>query len=379
MTKQLHLGDLFRSRREPGKAGLPVMSVTMNDGLVERSTLERKSNGNLTPEQHLLIRRGDIAYNMMRMWQGASGLSEKDGIVSPAYVVVAPKDGIDPLFASYWFKCARMIYLFWAYSYGITGDRLRLYYKDFAKIPVSVPPKPEQQRIGRILATADRAMERTGRLIKTKRELKKGLAQQLLTGQRRLPGFGKPWSKHEFGQLASVSKNRFDPRNGENRRCVELEHISQGDGRLIGTIDSKGLSSTKSVFSRGSVLYGKLRPNLRKSWYCDFDGICSTEIWVLQPHAKLCDRKYLAQLVQTERFVAAACVTSGSKMPRADWGFVSEIPFDVPAPDEQDRIAAVLGAADQGIAVLEKKFAALAELKRGLMQKLLAYPSDTKA
>ena len=370
-TGQLHLGDFFRSRRQHGRTGLPVLSVTMNDGLVPRDMLERKTNGALAPEEHLLIRKGDIAYNMMRMWQGASGLAERDGIVSPAYVVVAPKDDIDPQFASYWFKSARMVYLFWAYSYGITGDRLRLYYKDFAKIPVIVPPKPEQERIGRILATVDRVMERTARLIETKRTLKKGLAQQLLTGQRRLPGFKKPWARHEFGKLASVSKKRFDPRNGENRPCIELEHISQSNGQLIGTIDSSGQSSTKAVFSKGNVLYGKLRPNLRKSYLCEFDGVCSTEIWVLQPQRKICISEYLAQLVQTERFIAAACITSGSKMPRADWGFVSEIPFDVPDVAEQARIAVVLDAADREVALLEKKLTALRKLKHGLMQKLL--------
>lgn len=180
-AQQLHLGDLFRSRKEKGEAGLPVMSVTMNDGLVDRDSLERKTNGTLDPDEHLLIRKGDIAYNMMRMWQGASGLAEADGIVSPAYVVVAPGKDIDPLFASYWFKSDRMIYLFWAYSYVITGDRLRLYYKDFSKIPVTVPPKSDQDRIGQILFTVDRTIEHTGQLIETKSKLKKGLAQQLLT------------------------------------------------------------------------------------------------------------------------------------------------------------------------------------------------------
>jgi type I restriction enzyme, S subunit len=62
-----------------------------------------------------------IAYNMMRMWQGASEMAEHDAIVSPAYVVLAPTSDIDPLFASYWFKSPRMIYLFWPYSYGIAG------------------------------------------------------------------------------------------------------------------------------------------------------------------------------------------------------------------------------------------------------------------
>lgn len=369
---QFHLGDLFRSRRQRGRAGFPVFSVTMDDGLVHRDSLGRKTNGALAPEEHLLIRKGDIVYNMMRMWQGASGLAECDGVVSPAYVVVAPKDGIDSLFASYWFKSTRMIHLFWAYSYGITCDRLRLYYKDFARIPVTVPPKSEQERIGRVLSKMDRAIAGVEKLIAAKRTLKKGLAQQLLTGQRRLPGFSKPWSRREFGQLALVSKKRFDPQNGENRRCVELEHISQSDGCLIGTIDSRAQQSMKAVFSKGDVLFGKLRPNLRKSYLCAFDGVCSTEIWVLQAQTGVCCSNYLAQLVQTERFITAACITSGSKMPRADWGYVSEIPFDVPIVPEQARIAAVLGAADREIVLLEKELAALRELKKGLMQKLLS-------
>ena len=116
------------------------------------------------------MRKGDLAYNMMRMWQGASGLAGQDGIVSPAYVVVTPDDMIDPTFASYWFKSDRMIHLFWAYSYGITGDRLRLYYKDFARIPVTLPPKSEQVRIGGILAAADRVIARTKDLIAAKKK-----------------------------------------------------------------------------------------------------------------------------------------------------------------------------------------------------------------
>ena len=67
---KFRLGELFRSRKESGVAGLPVLSVTMNDGLVHRDTLDRKTDGKLAPDEHLLIRKGDLAYNMMRMWQG---------------------------------------------------------------------------------------------------------------------------------------------------------------------------------------------------------------------------------------------------------------------------------------------------------------------
>ena len=373
----VRLGELFQLRKEPGVARLPVLSVTMNDGLVHRDTLDRKTDGKLAPDEHLLIRKEDIAYNMMRMWQGASGLAKQDGIVSPAYVVVTPSDSIDPTFAFYWFKSARMIHLFWAYSYGITGDRLRLYYRDFAKIPVTLPSKNDQIRIGKTLAAADRAIARTEDLIAAKRRLKEGFAEKMLSGVLRVRGCSKPWTRHKFGDFVSLSKTRFDPRNSqENRPCIELEHISQGDGRLIGMVDSQGQWSTKAVFEREDVLYGKLRPNLRKSYYCEFDGVCSTEIWVLKAYPQTCCGAYLAELVQTDRFISAACVATGTKMPRADWSVVSEVSFVLPSVSEQKKIVAVVQAASRQLNLHQKKLTKLRRLREGLMQKLL--PSEPR-
>ena len=132
MNPKPRLGDFFSNRQEPGQPGLPVMSVTMNDSLIPRDDMERRTRMQaLRPDQHLLVRKGDVAYNMMRMWQGACGLADADGIVSPAYVVLAPRPGIDSRFAYQWFKSERMIHLFWAYSHGLTEDRLRLYFDEF--------------------------------------------------------------------------------------------------------------------------------------------------------------------------------------------------------------------------------------------------------
>src|ERR1700730_7992628 len=115
----VRLGDFFNQRQESGIPGLPLMSVTMKDSLVFRDDIERRLESALRPDQHLLVRKGDIAYNMMRMWQGACGLATADGIVSPAYVVLAPKEGIDSRFAYHWFKTDRLTHLFWAYSHGL--------------------------------------------------------------------------------------------------------------------------------------------------------------------------------------------------------------------------------------------------------------------
>src|SRR5207245_10427295 len=103
--------------------------------------------------------------------------------------------------AAYWFKSPRICYLFWADSYGLTNDRLRLYFKDFAEIPVSVLPQDEQISIGKILTLWDTAIVQTEKLIEAKRKLKKGLMQQLITGKRRFPGVEGEWKDTLLGQM----------------------------------------------------------------------------------------------------------------------------------------------------------------------------------
>lgn len=380
-THHIHLGDLFRSRRQKGRDGLPVLSVTMNGGLVDRSTLERKTNGTLAPEDHLLIRKGDIAYNMMRMWQGASGLAEKDGIVSPAYVVVTPEDGIDPLFASYWFKSDRMIYLFWAYSYGITGDRLRLYHKDFAKIPVNVPPKPEQERIGRILATVDRAMERTGRLIEAKRKLKKGLAQQLLTGQRRLPGFRGAWTTHRLDTISNIGKgaggSKADLVPGGPPVVRYGELYTTYDVRIDDAVSflSPDAAKRSKPIKCGDVLLAgsgedRIEIGTAAAYMNGEPAYAGSDIVIVSPTNA--NSVYLAYLLDSNdvrrEFYRRA---QGESVVHLYMRDVASLELRLPPTEEQDRIAAVLGVGDREITLLEKKLAILAELKRGLMQKLL--------
>jgi type I restriction enzyme S subunit len=176
------LGELFAERKESGKPGLPTLSVTMHDGMVDREDLDRRVESELTPEDHLLAHKHDIAYNMMRMWQGVSGLAPFKGLVSPAYVVLRPLAGIDPLFASYLFKLPEIIRLFHRYSQGLTNDRLRLYYDQFAEIRVPVPVDlNEQRRIAKLLTTLDRHIEQSEALVASLRQTKAALCQQLFS------------------------------------------------------------------------------------------------------------------------------------------------------------------------------------------------------
>ena len=178
----LRIGEMFSRRIERGREGLPVMSITMTQGLVERDSVERRVDTNLSPEAHLLVRAGDLAYNMMRMWQGVLGRGRFDCLVSPAYIVLQPKERVDPEFAEYLFSTRTAIAAFKRLSYGVVDDRLRLYYRDLVRISFALPRgRQEQHRIAEILSTLDETIAQTEALIAKYQQIKAGLMQDCFT------------------------------------------------------------------------------------------------------------------------------------------------------------------------------------------------------
>jgi type I restriction enzyme S subunit len=172
-------GALFSNRLEDGEDGLPIYSVTMNDGMVKRSSLERRVDDIAESGDNKKVCKGDIAYNMMRMWQGAFGVAPEDCMVSPAYVVLSPECEACPDFFGYLFKLPKYLQLLTSHSQGLTLDRLRLYYKDFARISVLIPSPPEQQKIAACLASIDDLITAKTQKLAALKTHKKGLMQQL--------------------------------------------------------------------------------------------------------------------------------------------------------------------------------------------------------
>lgn len=150
------LGDIFLERIESNIHG-EMLSVTMNDGIIKASENGRFDNSNSDKSKYKVVKINDIAYNSMRMWQGASGCSQYEGIVSPAYTVVMPVDGIDSKFFSYMFKTLPMIKLFRLHSQGLTSDTWNLKYPAFSKIKVLYPKDIiEQQKIASFFTSLDK-------------------------------------------------------------------------------------------------------------------------------------------------------------------------------------------------------------------------------
>jgi type I restriction enzyme S subunit len=207
--------------------------------------------------------------------------------------------------------------------------------------------------------------------ISKKQAVKRGMMQQLLTGRVRLPGFAGPWSEGIFEQLAIPSRQRAMPRDVPPATLlVELEHLESGTGRLHGRSQAGEAVSLKAVFKPGDVLFGKLRAYLRKYWYADAAGLCTTEIWVLRACTGVCDR-FVRYVVESDQFIDAASGAYGTHMPRSDWGMIRGLSVDIPPYEEQVTIASALDAVDTEIGVLLARLAKARDVKQGMMQQLL--------
>jgi type I restriction enzyme S subunit len=183
--KEYHLGEMFLERNETRYFDLPLLSVGAS-GIYPQSDSIKKDTSNDDKSKYKRICRGDIGYNTMRMWQGRSALSSLDGIVSPAYTIVIPKENADSLFFAYLFKTPKLMNLFWRNSQGLVDDTLNCKFKDFSIVKIQLPEKKEQTAIAKVLQVTDK--EITLLKVKTEklREQKKGLMQVLLTGKKRL-------------------------------------------------------------------------------------------------------------------------------------------------------------------------------------------------
>lgn len=167
-----NLGECFTERPERSTSG-ELLSVTQSSGIKRFSEIGRHDNSNIASGNYKVVKCGDIAYNSMRMWQGASGWSPYDGIVSPAYTVIVPKENVSSLFFSFLFKKPEIIHLFRINSQGLTSDTWNLKFPAFSKIEVYCPNSfEEQNEIANFLMSIDTLISTYSRRIEKFRHIK---------------------------------------------------------------------------------------------------------------------------------------------------------------------------------------------------------------
>lgn len=167
---------LFAERNETGFPDLPILEVSIRTGVTIRDLENGKRKQMMTDRaQYKRAVRGDIAYNMMRMWQGAVGTAPVDGLVSPAYVVARPFPDLNSRYYSYLFRTRAYMNEVNKFSRGIVTDRNRLYWDEFRQMPSLFPPREEQNAIAIFL---DGHTELVAKFVRTKRRQLDLLNQQ---------------------------------------------------------------------------------------------------------------------------------------------------------------------------------------------------------
>ncbi|MCD7781376.1 MAG: restriction endonuclease subunit S, partial [Methanosphaera sp.] len=175
------------------------------------------------------------------------------------------------------------------------------------------------------------------------------------TPQLRFKGYIDEWNKKKVGDIIELQKTKYDPKtDDETYKCVNLENITEKTGQLLEYTDSKKQTSTKTRFHKGDILYGKLRPYLKKYWLATFNGVCTTEIWVLQGKNIL--NQFLYYLIQTNHFNKIANKTTGTKMPRSNWQYMKTQHIYLPLSiEEQTQIASFLSLIDEKISLKKER------------------------
>lgn len=176
-----------------------------------------------------------------------------------------------------------------------------------AQIVLPVPLLPEQERITHHLSRYDLVeVARTAHIQDAAKNLFANLSAIL--------------ARRPVGDFCSLSNERVDPGDARDAdfNYVGLEHIAEGTGEIAWTGAVKGatIKSTKSVFHKGDVLYGKLRPYLNKAWIAEFDGVCTTEMLVLKPRIPETATLLKYMLLHPDFVEQAKAKTGGISLPR---------------------------------------------------------------
>ena len=189
------ISTLYEESKEDGRSDLPILMVSINSGISDTEVSDenriRKVIRSEDKTIYKVVHPNYLAYNMMRAWQGAFGAAQVDGLVSPAYVVVRPKDeSVDSRYVEALLRTPKMMEVIRGRSYGIADFRLRLYWPYFKDIKICLPPIREQKEIVEYLKNGlgkiDELISEKQSLIEDLESYKKSLIYEVVTGKRKV-------------------------------------------------------------------------------------------------------------------------------------------------------------------------------------------------
>ncbi|MDK7310191.1 restriction endonuclease subunit S [Lactobacillus jensenii] len=189
--------------------------------------------------------------------------------------------------------------------------------------------------------------------------------EQRLYPKVRFRGFDEPWKNKKFLTFSSkITKNSTSDDIDFPR--IEFENIVSGEGKLAQNRSKLNHIKSGIKFDKGDILFGKLRPYLKNWWLAEFPGVAVGDFWVIRAKD---NRYFLYYLIQAPLFEKVSNYTTGTKMPRSDWNYVSNTFFKLPKIDEQEKIGRILDKVDSLLSLQQRKL----ELENKLKKQIAFY------
>ena len=372
--KDTTLGEIASlvNRTDP-KSDAPIMMLSAGNGFIMQSEKYSRDNAGQSLKKYILLKKGELAYNhgasKAKQYGCCYELTENEARIPYVYhCFKVCETEYTPYIAIALNNTKMDKQLKRLVSSSVRMDGLlNISFEDYMSITMSLPSSDEQKHIADFLGKLDERIKAQERLVFSLKKYKRGLLTYAFE-EMTLSDDADSTTYH-FSEIAQRRKEKYSPDSGVEYPCIELEHIEQGTGRLLGSVSSTTQSSIKTVARSGDVLFGKLRPYLRKFAFAEQDIVCSSEIWAFVPSEYVIS-KYLYYLVQTEHFLRVANISSGTKMPRAEWANIEKEPFDIPCIPMQEKIVSILEAIDKKIGISGNSLRMLVSFKEGLLQQL---------
>ena len=374
--KQCRIGDIYAERSQRGAADMELLSVTMNDGVMPRSEIEGKDNSSEDKSNYKVVLKGDMVYNSMRMWQGANGISPCDGIVSPAYTVLMPKDPISNGYFAALFKSPNLINQFRKNSQGMTSDTWNLKYPQIAPIKVYLPTLTEQKKIADMLGTLDKRIARQTQLVDSLKKYKRGVIREFLVPEM-CKLSGATWTSSKIGELgkfikgAPLSKADISP---DGTPFILYGELYTTYNEVITSVVRKTKAKVDEIYY--SKIADVILPTSGEtpeeistaSCVMQKDVILAGDLNIFRSNKV--DGRILSYILNHIVNTEIARVAQGKSVVHVQASEISKIVINYPDTKTQKKMLSVFTAITDKIVCAEKQLGLLNDLRSGLLQQL---------
>ncbi|GAB6908731.1 Type I restriction-modification system, specificity subunit S (modular protein) [Desulfosarcina cetonica] len=357
-------GRLFAQRNQTGYPDLPILEVSLKTGVRIRD-LENAKRKQVMSEREKYKRavKGEIAYNMMRMWQGAVGVAPADGLISPAYVVARPLEGTDSRYFAYLFRTGAYMSEVNKYSHGIVTDRNRLYWDEFKQMPSPFPPPEEQKAIAEYLDRKDMEIREfirnKRRLVALLNERKLALVNEAVTrgidphvrfkpsGIDWIGEIPAHWEIRPLKHWVRINEKTLPETTDPEFQFNYIDIGSVGTGFLIDPPEKMRFGSSPSrarrILSKNDIILSTVRTYLKAVYFIDNETdslIASTGFAVLTPPETMVP-KFLSFVIQNNRFIErVTAYSTGVNYPAITASCLGSLHVAIPISKEEQRIIA---------------------------------------